>query len=379
MNLKQSTISQGVSISGTGLHTGEFCTLVIKPAPINHGYVFQRIDLPNKPLIPALIDFVVDTSRSTVIEKDGAKVGTIEHLISAVAGLQIDNLLIEISGPEVPILDGSALPFVELIESSGIVEQNALRNYFVVTEALHYTNPERSIEIAALPLDDFRLTVMVDFNSKILHSQHAQLHQIELYKDHIAPARTFVFAHEIEALAKADLIKGGDMSNAVVVAEQDLSKETIDNISELLGKSISHDGKAGILNSDNLKFHNEPARHKLLDVVGDLALIGRPLKAHILAARPGHFSNFEFAKVIRKAIIESNKAAPHFDPNTEPVLNVNDIAKLLPHRYPFQLVDKVMSLDGTTVIGVKNITMNEPQFTGHFPDNPVMPGVLQVE
>jgi UDP-3-O-[3-hydroxymyristoyl] N-acetylglucosamine deacetylase / 3-hydroxyacyl-[acyl-carrier-protein] dehydratase len=379
MNLKQSTLTQAVSISGTGLHTGEQVTVVIKPAPINHGLVFQRIDLPSKPLIPALIDYVVDTSRSTVIEKDGGRVGTIEHLISAAAGLQIDNLLIEISGPEVPILDGSSSAFVALLESGILIEQNALRNYFVVPEAISYKNEDKNIEIAALPLDDYRLTVMVDFNSNVLHSQHAQLHEMPLYKEHIAPARTFVFVHEIEQLAEKNLIKGGDLSNAIVVAENDISQDTIKNISKLLGKKIEHTGEAGILNSEKLKFHNEPARHKLLDLMGDLALIGRPLKAHILAARPGHMANFEFAKIVRKKITEADKSAPYFDANAEPVFNINDIAKLLPHRYPFQLVDKIMSLDGTTVIGIKNISMNEPQFMGHFPDNPVMPGVLQVE
>lgn len=379
MNLKQSTITNAVSLSGNGLHTGEFATVFIKPAPINHGIVFQRIDLADKPIIPAILENVSDTSRSTVLEKNGGKVGTIEHLMAALAGLQIDNVLIEISGPEVPIMDGSSWPFVELLEQAEVVEQNALRNYFEITEAIHFRNEEKNIELAALPLDDYRLTVMVDFNSNILHSQHAQLHEIEHFKEHISPARTFVFVHELENLAENNLIKGGDLSNAVVVAENDINQEQIKHLSELLGKKIEHEGKAGILNDEKLKFHNEPARHKLLDMVGDLALLGRPLKAHILAARPGHLSNFEFAKLIQKKITAASKAAPYFDANAEPVFNVNEIAKLLPHRYPFQLVDKIMSLDGTTVIGIKNVTMNEPQFMGHFPDNPVMPGVLQVE
>jgi UDP-3-O-[3-hydroxymyristoyl] N-acetylglucosamine deacetylase/3-hydroxyacyl-[acyl-carrier-protein] dehydratase len=220
---------------------------------------------------------------------------------------------------------------------------------------------------------------MVDFNSQILHSQHAQLHEISLYKEHIAPCRTFVFVHELEFLAKQGLIKGGDLSNAVVISETDMSQENIESLSSILNKKLVSDGKAGIMNDEKLKFHNEPARHKLLDLMGDLALIGRPLKAHILAARPGHASNVELAKLIKKQIAQKSSAAPYFDANAEPVFNVLDIAKLLPHRYPFQLVDKIMSLDGTTVVGIKNITMNEPQFTGHFPDNPVMPGVLQVE
>ncbi|MFN8429196.1 MAG: bifunctional UDP-3-O-[3-hydroxymyristoyl] N-acetylglucosamine deacetylase/3-hydroxyacyl-ACP dehydratase [Spirosomataceae bacterium] len=379
MNLKQHTISEIVSVSGRGLHTGEVVTITLKPAANNHGIVFQRIDLENKPLVPALIDFVVDTSRSTVIEKDGGRIGTIEHLMAALAGLQVDNVLVEINGPEVPILDGSALPFVELIEKAGISEQNALRNYYDVAEAVHFKNVEKNIELAALPLDDYRLTVMVDFNSKVLHPQHAQLHEIALFKEHIAPCRTFVFVHEIEFLAKQGLIKGGDLSNAVVISESDISQQQISDLEKLLDKKIESDGKAGIMNDEKLKFHNEPARHKLLDLMGDLALIGRPLKAHILAARPGHASNFELAKLIKKQIDQKSTAAPYFDANAEPVFTVIDIAKLLPHRYPFQLVDKIMSLDGTTVIGIKNITMNEPQFTGHFPENPVMPGVLQVE
>jgi UDP-3-O-[3-hydroxymyristoyl] N-acetylglucosamine deacetylase/3-hydroxyacyl-[acyl-carrier-protein] dehydratase len=379
MNLKQHTISETVAIAGKGLHSGALVNVTLKPAAINHGIVFQRIDLENKPLIPALVDFVVDTSRSTVLEKDGGKVSTIEHLMSALAGLQIDNVLIELDGPELPIMDGSALPFLELIEKAGPIEQNALRNYFSVPEAVHFKNEDKSIELAALPLDDYRLTVMVDFNSKVLHSQHAQLHEISLYKEHIAPCRTFVFVHELEHLAKQGLIKGGDLSNAIVIAETDLSQERIDELSQFLNKKVESEGKAGIMNDEKLKFHNEPARHKLLDLMGDLALIGRPIKAHILAARPGHASNVALAKLIKKQISATASAAPYFDANAEPVFNVLEIAKLLPHRYPFQLVDKIMSLDGTTVVGIKNITMNEPQFTGHFPDNPVMPGVLQVE
>lgn len=379
MNLKQHTITDSVSVSGNGLHTGAFVTIILKQAPVNSGIVFQRIDLTERPIIPADIDFVVDTARSTVIEKDGGRVSTVEHLMAAIAGLQIDNLLIEIDGPEVPILDGSSLPFVELIEKGIITEQNALRNYFEIPEAVHFRNDEKNIELAALPLNDYRLTVMVDFNSKILNSQHAQLHEINLFKEHISPCRTFVFVHELEELAKQGLIKGGDLNNAVVISETELSQENIDELSRLLNKPIESKAKAGVINDEPLKFHNEPARHKLLDLMGDLAMLGRPLKAHILAARPGHTSNIEFAKLIRKQITAASKAAPSFDANAEPVYNVNEIAKLLPHRYPFQLVDKIMSLDGTTVIGIKNITINEPQFTGHFPDNPVMPGVLQIE
>jgi len=380
MNLKQHTITNTVTLAGKGLHTGELTEITLKPAPINAGIVFQRTDLEHKPMIPALVDYVADTSRSTVLEKDGGKVGTVEHLLSALVGCEIDNVLIEVKGSEIPILDGSSAPFVEAIEAALPVEQNAIRNFYEVSEAIHYKNTEKNIEIAALPLNDYRLTVMVDFNSVVVHSQHAQLHELKLYKEHISPCRTFVFVHDIEMLFRNGLIRGGDMDNAVVIAEEALSDETLDNLSGILGRKLeAGNTRAGILNAETLKFQNEPARHKLLDLMGDLALIGRPLKAHILAARPGHQSNVELAKLIKKQIDASETSAPAVDPNTPPVFTVQDIAQLLPHRYPFQLVDKIISLDGTTVVGVKNVTMNEPQFTGHFPDNPVMPGVLQVE
>ncbi len=379
MKIKQHTITNPVTLSGKGLHTGVFSDLTLKPSAINTGIVFQRVDLENKPLVPALVEYVVDTSRSTVIEKDGGRVGTIEHLMSALVACEIDNVLIEINGPEVPILDGSSFLFVEAIEEAVPLEQNALRNFYEVTEAVHFKNEDLKIEIGALPLNDYKLTVMVDFNSKVLQPQHAQLHELALYKEHISKSRTFVFVHDIEKLAAQGLIKGGDLDNAVVISENDLSAEEVKNISAIVGKDIETDGKAGVLNSNSLKSYNEPARHKLLDLMGDLALVGRPLKAHILAARPGHQANVELAKLIRKQIDANANSAPSFDPNEPPVFNIQDIAKLLPHRYPFQLVDKIVSLDGTTVVGVKNISMNEPQFTGHFPENPVMPGVLQVE
>lgn len=379
MNIKQQTIQNTVSITGVGLHTGEKVTMLLQPAPINHGYKFQRIDLPNKPIIEADVDLVVDTSRGTVLEKDGARIHTTEHVLGALVGLQVDNVLIQLDGPEVPILDGSAIKFVELIEEAGLKEQDSLRNYFEIPEAIHYKNEEKAIEIAALPLNDYRLTVMVDYNSKILHSQHAQLHEISLFKEHIAPCRTFVFLHELEALFNAGLIKGGDVNNAIVIVDKEISETDADKLATLLNKPKISIGKTGILNDMPLHFDNEPARHKLLDVMGDLALVGRPLKAHILAARPGHTPNVALAKKIKKQMQDADKGVPQYDVNTPPVFTINDIAKLLPHRYPFALVDKITYLDGQTVIGIKNITMNEPQFTGHFPENPVMPGVLQVE
>ncbi len=379
MNVKQSTISREISVKGVGLHSGKIVNLTLCPAAKNEGIVFQRIDLENSPKVPALVQYVVDTARGTVLEFEGARVQTTEHLLAAIGGLQIDNLLIKLDGPEIPILDGSALPFVNLLEEAGVIEQNALRNYFTITEAIQLNNDNHSVELAALPLDDYRLTVMVDYNSKVLSSQHAQLHDIANFKEHIAACRTFVFVHELEALYKAGLIKGGDLSNAILIAEDEVSDERVAELAKMLGKDKITIGSSGFVNDEPLKFKNEPARHKLLDLLGDLVLVGRPLKAHILAARPGHAANVELAKKIVKAITAAEKAPPSFDANAEPIYNVNGIAKLLPHRYPFQLVDKIMALDGTSVVGLKNITMNEPQFTGHFPDNPVMPGVLQVE
>ncbi|MFN3589333.1 MAG: bifunctional UDP-3-O-[3-hydroxymyristoyl] N-acetylglucosamine deacetylase/3-hydroxyacyl-ACP dehydratase [Spirosomataceae bacterium] len=379
MNTKQQTIQSSLSLTGIGLHTGVEVTMEICPAGLNHGIVFQRIDLPNKPLVPADVDYVVDTLRGTVLEKDGARVHTPEHVLAALVALQVDNILITLNGPEVPILDGSAAPFVELIEKAGLEEQNALRNYFEVTEAIHFRNEDHSIELAALPLNDYRLTVMVDYQSEHVHPQHAQLHQLDLFKEEIAPNRTFTFLHDIEKLYTQNLIRGGSLSNAVVFAESPLTADQMEVIRPLFGEQSVPLGATGVLNPEGLREQNEPARHKLLDLMGDLALVGRPIKAHILAARPGHAANIQLAKKIKKAIAEAANTAPSFDPNAEPVLNVNDIARLLPHRYPFQLVDKIVSLDGKTVVGVKNITMNEPQFTGHFPENPVMPGVLQLE
>lgn len=378
MNEKQQTISQEITTSGLGLHTGALVQITLKPGNVNTGITFIRKD-QNNGSVPALVEYVVDTSRGTVLEKDGVRVQTVEHILAATAGLQIDNLTIELDGPEIPILDGSALPWVEFLEEAGIKEQNALRNYFEVETAIQVTSEDRSTELAILPLDDYRLTVMVDYNSSILPSQHAQLHELENFKDKIAPCRTFVFVHEIRKLFEAGLIKGGDLSNAVVISEKDLSQADANEIGKMLGKADLKAAKAGILNDIPLKFGNEPARHKLLDLMGDLVLVGRPLKGHILAARPGHQANVALAKEIKKAITQAEQAPPKYDPNADIVFSVTEIARLLPHRYPFQLVDKITSLDGTTVIGIKNITMNEPQFTGHFPENPVMPGVLQVE
>lgn len=379
MSEKQRTLQGEISFTGVGLHTGATVSMTVRPASANHWFVFKRIDLPGSPSVEADVANVVDTSRGTVLEKNGARVHTTEHILSALVGMGIDNALIELNGPEVPIMDGSAQLFVEAIEQIGTVEQNLNKNYFVVDEAIEFADEEKNIELAALPFNDYRLTVMVDYNSKVIASQHAILHNLEHYKTKISPCRTFVFVHEIEHLFKSGLIKGGDLNNAIVISEEGVNEEKAKYLTKLLNKNNIVACKPGIVNPEPLKFANEPARHKLLDLIGDLALVGRPLKAHILAARPGHAANVALARVIKKAIERSNEDMPQYDMNAAPVFTVTDIAKFLPHRYPFQLVDKIVSLDGTSVVGIKNVTMNEPQFVGHFPDNPVFPGVLMLE
>jgi UDP-3-O-[3-hydroxymyristoyl] N-acetylglucosamine deacetylase/3-hydroxyacyl-[acyl-carrier-protein] dehydratase len=380
MNEKQQTIRQAVSVSGVGLHTGVQATMTFLPAAANHGYKFQRIDLPEQPIVEADVDNVVDLSRGTTIEQNGARIHTVEHTLAALAGLQIDNVLIQLDGPEPPIMDGSAIKFIEALLEAGIEEQNAYRNYFEVPEYVHYKNPEKDIEMVALPLSDYRLTVMVDYNSKVINSQHATLNDFTLFTEEVAPCRTFCFLHELEMLHKQNLIKGGDLTNAIVIVDREVEEGQLDYLAELLNKpKIEVNKDRGILNNVELHFPNEMARHKLLDLVGDLALIGRPLKAQILAARPGHAANIELAKKIKKLIKSSKTDIPQYDPNKKPVLDIGRIAELLPHRYPFQMIDKIIALDANSVVGIKNVTMNEEFFLGHFPGNPVMPGVLQLE
>lgn len=381
MNIKQQTIQKAVSVSGVGLHTGVSATMTFLPAPTNHGYKFQRIDLPGQPVVDADVDNVVDLSRGTTIEQSGARVHTVEHTLAALVGLQIDNVLIQLDGPEPPIMDGSSIRFVEALRDAGIEEQNAARNYFEVNEYVHYKNEEKAIEIAALPLNDYRLTVMVDYNSRFLSSQHAYLNDITLFPDQIAMCRTFVFLHELETLYRQDLIKGGDLSNAIVIVDRKVEEGELDHLAELLNKpKVSVNKDEGILNNLELHYPNEMARHKLLDMIGDLALIGRPIKAQILAARPGHAANVAFAKKIKKLIQKNaQNQVPQFDPRQPPVMDMNRIAQLLPHRYPFQMIDRIIALDENSVVGIKNVTMNEPFFPGHFPGNPVMPGVMQLE
>ena len=380
LNHKQQTIKKSVTLSGVGLHTGVQTDMTFVPAKPNHGIKFQRIDLPGSPIIDADCDRVVDVSRGTTIEQSGARVSTIEHTLAALVGLEIDNVLIQLNGPEAPIMDGSSIQFINVLKEAGTEEQNALRDFFEVQDGIWYREVDRNVEIAALPLDDYRVTVMVDYNSPVLGSQHASMTNIHQFEKEFAPCRTFCFLHELEMLYKNNLIKGGDLNNAIVIVDRVVEPHELDNIAKMLGKPKVEIKKEGILNNIELRYNNEPARHKLLDIVGDLALAGRPLKAQILAARPGHAANVAFAKKLKKAMQEADKKGiPRYNPNLPPVMDINQVSNFLPHRYPFLLVDKIIYLDNETVAGIKNVSMNEPFFQGHFPGNPVMPGVLQVE
>lgn len=381
MTEKQKTIAKEVVVSGTGLHTGKRVSLTFKPAPVNFGYKFKRTDIENSPLINADVDLVVDTSRGTSLEYKGIRIGTVEHTLAAVFGLGIDNIQIELDGPETPILDGSSKPYVEALIKAGIVEQNAEKEYFEITSNITYSDPQKKVEMAIIPSKEFKLSVLIDYELKVLNTQFASLSKLENFANEIAPCRTFVFLHELEYLLNNNLIKGGDLNNAIVFVNRVISKEELDRLASLFNKPTVEVLEEGILNNVELYFKNEPARHKLLDVIGDLSLIGKRIKGHIIVSRPGHSSNVEFAKLIKKQIKAetANKNIPVYDINTPPLYDINKIKEILPHRPPFLLVDKILEMSENHVIGLKNVTMNEHFFVGHFPNEPVMPGVLQIE
>jgi UDP-3-O-[3-hydroxymyristoyl] N-acetylglucosamine deacetylase/3-hydroxyacyl-[acyl-carrier-protein] dehydratase len=383
INPKQTTLKAPVTLHGVGLHSGAEVSLTFQPAEAHHGYKFRRVDLPGQPIIEADCDLVTDTSRGTTLEKNGASISTVEHVLAALVGLEIDNVLMDVSGPEMPIMDGSSIPFVEALSACGTIELEAEREYFEIPYNIHYTDPENQVEIIAMPVNDYRLTVMVDYNSPVLGSQHAALTHISEFKNQIAPCRTFCFLHELEMLLANNLIKGGDLNNAIVVVDRAVSQDELDRLAKVFNKPSVEVRKEGILNNLDLRFQNEPARHKLLDMVGDLALAGMPIKGQIMAARPGHASNVAFAKkikqVIKKELRRKQEGPPQYDVNAKPLYNTADIIKMLPHKHPFLLVDKIVSKDERTIVAVKNITYDQPFFAGHFPGDPIMPGVLQLE
>ena len=377
--MKQCTLKGEFHVSGKGLHTGLQIEATFSPAPENTGYVFKRIDLEGEPTLQAVAENVVETVRGTVIGNNSMRISTIEHALAALYAAGIDNCLITLNAPELPILDGSAIEYAEKIDEVGIVEQDAEKDYYIVKQKIEVIDEKTGSSLIVLPDEDFSIDTMIEFDSSILQNQFASLNSMKRFKSDIAASRTFVFVREIVALLNANLIKGGDLDNAIVIYDQPMSQEQLNKISELMGVPPIEVANLGYINNKPLVFPNEPARHKLLDVIGDIALIGRPLKGRIIANKPGHTLNATFSKKIRREIKRQEVQAPIYNPNIAPVMDINRIRELLPHRYPFLLVDKIIEVGDNHIVGVKNMTQNEPFFQGHFPQEPVMPGVLQIE
>jgi UDP-3-O-[3-hydroxymyristoyl] N-acetylglucosamine deacetylase len=376
----QKTLKEDISLSGVGLHTGKKVNLTIKPAKENTGFVFVRTDLEGNPQVEADVNYVTTTERGTTLEKLGVKIHTCEHLLAALVGMDIDNAILEMDAAEPPIMDGSSKFFIEAIEKVGVVEQNVAREYLVIKEVMNYTDPNTGSEITIIPSDTYEITTMVDFGTKVLGTQNATMKHISEFKENFANARTFSFLHELEMLLDHGLIKGGDISNAIVYVDKELTPETMEKLKKAFGKDKISVKPNGTLDNITLNSPNEAARHKLLDVVGDLALVGVKIKGKVIANKPGHFVNTQFAKKLnRQWKLHKKKNVPDFDLTKSPVYDINGIMKLLPHRPPFLLIDKIIELSESHVVGVKNVTMNEPFFVGHFPKEPVMPGVLQIE
>ncbi|MBQ4916719.1 MAG: bifunctional UDP-3-O-[Muribaculaceae bacterium] len=377
--MKQRTLKSTFQVSGKGLHTGLQINATFNPAPTGHGYKFKRVDLPEAPIVDAVAENVIETQRGTVIAKGDVKISTIEHALAALYAAGIDNCLIELDAPEMPILDGSAIEYAEKIEEVGYEEQTEEKDFYIVKQKMEVVDENSGASLIALPDDDFSIETMIEFKSPVLSNQFAMLTSMDKFKTEIAASRTFVFVREVEPLVSNNLIKGGDLDNAIVIYDSPMSQETIDKLADLMGVPHKNVNELGYINNKPLVFDNEPARHKLLDVLGDIALIGRPLKGRIIAVKPGHSLNTTFAKKVRREIKRQDIQAPIYNPNVAPLMDINKIRELLPHRYPFLMVDKVIEKDENHIVGVKNVSVNEPFFQGHFPQEPVMPGVLQVE